>query len=651
MPLEALASTIAVTSDFGPCATDAREPRQVRKEATVASLSVCCRSPEVWLQKPPATPGPPAQPGFAMPYQVIARKYRPQTFDDVVGQKQVTETLKNAILHDRVAHGYIFSGARGVGKTTTARILAKALNCAQGPTITPDGTCDACQAITAGNSVDVLEIDAASNRGIDEIRELRESVRYLPAHDRYKIFIIDEAHMLTTEAFNALLKTLEEPPPRSLFILATTEAHKLPTTIQSRCQHFAFRLLDYSEVVKRLEEICRAEGVKADEGSLAVIAEAAGGSLRDALSLLDQVIAGCGDELQEAGVRRLLGVVSGQFLKEVLEAVLAQDSAAVLDLMQRLAEEGHEPAAFLTELTRFIRHLMIARSCGAESPLLEVPPDARPVLGQLSQALGEEDWLRFFQVLLRAQNEMRYSLEPRFHLELALLKLVQARKLTSLEGLLGELRNLRQEAPAAATTSFSRNQPRGGSGAAVPGGQKASAPGAPLRTETAPGSSGSAAVRSAPATQPRSADVSSPGPTVRQGSVPQPDSSADDPRLAAIKALLFNQSKKFVSGCLEHAVGWRFENGEAHFIYSKQNSGSFWADVLNGRENQEALRQACAQVLGEPVRIRVTLDDRETGKGPAIPEARERARNHAVVKAFEQQFDCVWLDVEDLRRG
>ena len=612
-----------------------------------------------------------------MPYQVIARKYRPQTFDDVVGQKQVTETLKNAILRDRVAHGYIFSGARGVGKTTTARILAKALNCAQGPTISPDNTCPACQAIAAGNSVDVLEIDAASNRGIDEIRELRESVRYLPAHDRYKIFIIDEAHMLTTEAFNALLKTLEEPPPRALFILATTEAHKLPTTIQSRCQHFAFRLLDYSEVVSRLQEICRAEGVKADEGSLGVIGEAAGGSLRDALSLLDQVIAGCGSELEEACVRRLLGVVSGQFLKEVLEAVLAQDSAAVLDRVQRLAEEGHEPAAFLTELTRFIRHLMIARSCGAESPLLEVPPDARPVLGQLSKALGEEDWLRFFQVLLRAQNEMRYSLDPRFHLELALLKLVQARKLTSLEGLLGELRSLREEAPAAATAGPSRNQPRGGSGASGSGGQQGSGAGVPARTEVPASQSGSAAARSAAGTQGRAAGVTPPDPAAPPGSAaqsatntttassayPRADAvagppasgqpvtgSAEDPRLTAIKALLFNQSKKFVSSCLDHAAGCRFENGEAHFIYSRQNSGSFWADVLNGRENQEALRQACTEVLGSPVRIRVTLEDREKGKRPVTPEVRERARNHAVVKAFEQQFDCVWLEVEDLNR-
>ena len=250
-----------------------------------------------------------------MSYQVIARKYRPGVFDDVVGQRLITETLKNAILTNRVAHGYIFSGARGVGKTSTARILAKSLNCAQGPTLTPCGQCPSCQEITAGNSVDVFEVDAASNRGIDEIRELRETVRYLPARDRYKVFIIDEVHMLTTEAFNALLKTLEEPPPRSLFILATTEPHKLPATIQSRCQHFSFRLLDYAEIYERLQYVCKLEKIQADEGALGALAQAAEGSLRDALSLLDQVIAACGEQLEEGRVRQLLGVVPVRLLR------------------------------------------------------------------------------------------------------------------------------------------------------------------------------------------------------------------------------------------------------------------------------------------------------------------------------------------------
>src|SRR5690348_197657 len=350
-----------------------------------------------------------------MSYQVFARKYRPQVFDEVVGQRLITDTLKNAIQQSRVAHGYIFSGGRGVGKTTTARILAKGMNCIQGPTVAPCGVCPSCKEIAAGNSVDVLEIDAASNRGIDEIRQLRETVRYLPARDRYKIFIIDEVHMLTTEAFNALLKTLEEPPPQSLFIMATTEPHKLPSTIQSRCQHFSFRLLDYGEIISQLDHICAAEEIRADEGALSALAQAGEGSMRDALSLLDQVIASCGDQLGEDRVRQLLGVVPSKFLRELVEAVHAADSARVLDSVQQLTAEGYELGHFCGEFTRFIRNMMVARSCGAASPLLQVSNDERKALGELSKLFTEEDLTRFFQILLRAESELKYSREPKFH--------------------------------------------------------------------------------------------------------------------------------------------------------------------------------------------------------------------------------------------
>src|SRR5437773_5138819 len=433
-----------------------------------------------------------------MSYQVIARKYRPQIFDEVVGQRLITDTLKNAIRSDRVAHGYIFSGGRGVGKTTTARILAKCLNCAQGPTVTPCGACPSCKEIAAGNSVDVLEIDAASNRGIDEIRELRETVRYLPARDRYKVFIIDEVHMLTTEAFNALLKTLEEPPPRSLFILATTEPHKLPTTIQSRCQHFAFRLLDYSEIYSQLERISAAEKIQADEKALAAIAEASEGSLRDALSILDQMIAACGDHLDDARVRQLLGVVPVSFMRGLVEAIHAGEGREVLERVGRLAAEGYELGHFCQEFTRFVRNLTVARSCGAESPLVQVPNDERQALAELAQLFSEEDLTRFFQVLLRTEAELRYALQPRFHLELGLMKLVHARRLASLEGLLGELR-----ASPGASAENRKTQPEPppvGSQAEKPGGAvSAGFGGAPGRDPDPPeGQRQQRAVRSDP---------------------------------------------------------------------------------------------------------------------------------------------------------
>jgi DNA polymerase-3 subunit gamma/tau len=558
-----------------------------------------------------------------MSYQVIARKYRPQVFDDVVGQRLITDTLKNAIQTDRVAHGYIFSGARGVGKTSTARILAKSLNCVKGPTLTPCGECPSCQEVTAGNSVDVLEIDAASNRGIDEIRELRETVRYLPARDRYKVFIIDEVHMLTTEAFNALLKTLEEPPPRSLFILATTEPHKLPATILSRCQHFAFRLLDYGEIFARLEHVAKAEGIEADEGSLAALTLAAEGSLRDALSLLDQVIAACGDQLEEARVRQLLGVVPLELLRGMTEAIHAADAPRVLEMVNQLASEGYELSHFSGEYVRFVRNLMIARSCGAESPLLQVPGDERQTLAGLSKLFSEEDLTRFFQILLRTESDLRYSLEPRFHLEMGLLKLVHARRLVPLESLLSELRGVgptaESSSPAPRTPAPSRST------ATLPARKQEPEPPrrlAPLSTERA---SAATAATAPPA------EI-------------QPAPPADD-RLSSIKALLFEQ-KKLLSTCLDHLSGWRFENGEVRFLFAK--NASFFADLLRSREQLDTLRSACGQVLGQPVKIYVTLDEQEGAPVAARPSARERVERDPVVEAFRKRFDCTLVDVKDL---
>src|SRR4030081_3828474 len=236
-------------------------------------------------------------------YQVIARKYRPQTFSELIGQEHVRTTLENAISQQRIAHGYILSGQRGTGKTTVARILARCLNCIQRPTITPCGECASCLEVTAGNSPDVIEIDAASNRGINEMRELRENVRYRPARDRYKIFIVDEAHQIASEAFNALLKTLEEPPEWAVFVLCTTESHKIPTTIASRCQQFSFRSVDFAEVVGRMEWICKQEGIEADAEALSVLAQAGEGSVRDSLSALDQAIACCGLKIDVVEVR------------------------------------------------------------------------------------------------------------------------------------------------------------------------------------------------------------------------------------------------------------------------------------------------------------------------------------------------------------
>jgi DNA polymerase-3 subunit gamma/tau len=373
-------------------------------------------------------------------YQVIARKWRPQTFRDLVGQEHVTETLKNAIQKDRVAHAYIFSGARGVGKTTAARILAKALNCVNGPTADPCGVCDSCKEIASGNSLDVIEIDAASNRGIDQIRELREMVRYAPAGSRNKVVILDEAHMLTTEASNALLKTLEEPPDRVIFVMATTEPENLEDTIRSRSQHFHFRALTFAEITGRLEHIAKEENLKIEPGALAVIARMAEGSLRDALSLLEQARAYCGDSIPDKEVRELLGVVPEDALEELVNAIAEGSADRALGLVHRFQKDGRNLQHFCREAIRHIRNLLIARVSGAESELIAATPDQRPALARAAALFGEEDLTRFFQILLQTDDSLRRAPDPRVHLEMGLLRLINARRLAPLEELLSEIK-------------------------------------------------------------------------------------------------------------------------------------------------------------------------------------------------------------------
>src|ERR1700692_3905328 len=319
-----------------------------------------------------------------MSYQVIARKWRPQKFSDLVGQEHVTETLANAIKNDRVAHAYIFSGARGVGKTTAARILAKALNCVHGPTATPCGECDSCREIAAGTSLDVIEIDAASNRGIDQIRELREMVRYAPAGGRYKLVILDEAHALTNEASNALLKTLEEPPDKVIFVMATTQPEDLADTIRSRSQHFHFRALSFAEISKALEEICVKESLTAEPGAIAVMARAAEGEARDGLSLLEQARAYCGSNITDAQVRELLGVVPREILDELTCAIEERSAERVLSLVHRMLTEGQNLQHFCREAIGHFRNLLVARVCGADSELIAAPADERPRLKKAS---------------------------------------------------------------------------------------------------------------------------------------------------------------------------------------------------------------------------------------------------------------------------
>ncbi|MBK7928914.1 MAG: DNA polymerase III subunit gamma/tau [Bryobacterales bacterium] len=380
-------------------------------------------------------------------YQVIARKYRPRHFAELIGQEHVRATLANAISKERIAHGYIFSGQRGTGKTTVARILARCLNCEKGPTAEPCLECAACTEIAAGASIDVIEIDAASNRGINEMRELRENVRFRPARDRFKVFIIDEAHQITNEAFNALLKTLEEPPDWVVFVLCTTESHKIPTTIASRCQQFSFRSVEFGELVDRMRWICEQEGIASDEGALAVLAQAGEGSVRDSLSALDQAIACCGNELNVEQVRELLGLFSLDSLGAVTEALAASDSNRMLGIVQELERNGANLQHYTRELARYFRNLLVAKIAGTPSRLIAATPAEQEKLAAVAQGFGEEDLTRFLQLTLDIYRDLQHSLQPRLHLELGLLRLVHAGKLVRIEEALASL------GPAAAPTA------------------------------------------------------------------------------------------------------------------------------------------------------------------------------------------------------
>jgi DNA polymerase-3 subunit gamma/tau len=375
-----------------------------------------------------------------MSYQVLARKYRPQKFSDVIGQEHVTRTLKNAIAQGRTAHGYIFSGHRGIGKTTVARILAMALNCRSSdkPVEEPCGNCESCTEIRAGNSVDVIEIDAATNRGIDEIRELREGTRYRPARDRFKICILDEAHQITDAAFNALLKTLEEPPDHMVFMLATTQPEDIPQTIRSRCQHFSFRAVRFEEIVNQLRDLSLRENIPADEDALAMLAETGDGSMRDALSILDQAIASCDGRLTSESIRQLVGAAPSGALEEVMQAVSEGSSEQVLRMVDKLIGEGQNPTHFARQLVRFIRNTIVAKVAGGESPLLQISGDERQRVARIAELFGEDDLSRHLQIMLRTHGELGYRQEQRFHLELGLLKMVHAQRLLPLEQLLSD---------------------------------------------------------------------------------------------------------------------------------------------------------------------------------------------------------------------
>ncbi len=378
-----------------------------------------------------------------MSYQVIARKYRPQTFSDLVGQEHITRTLTRALDGQRLHHAYLFAGVRGTGKTTSARILAKGLNCHRGITSQPCLQCPSCLEIAAGHSLDVLEIDAASNTGVDNVRDvIINNIAMAPARDRYKIFVIDEVHMLSTSAFNALLKTLEEPPAHVIFIMATTELHKLPDTILSRCQQFEFRQIPTEKIFQRLREIATSESIKISNDALREIARAGAGSLRDAQSAFDQVIAFGGDEISEDDVTTSLGLVSATTLGNFIEAVSQRDTATIINLVEEVFARGYDLRNFTREMMAYTRHLLVVKSGITSSELLGMADVEAGRLQQLASQFSEEDLTRCFHLLAETEKEVKDSPHPRFALEIGLVKLAHATRLRTLDELISRLNEL-----------------------------------------------------------------------------------------------------------------------------------------------------------------------------------------------------------------
>ncbi|UCE82267.1 MAG: DNA polymerase III subunit gamma/tau [Deltaproteobacteria bacterium] len=388
-----------------------------------------------------------------MSYLVLARKWRPQRFEDVIGQPHVVQTLTNAISGQRIAHAYLFSGARGIGKTSVARILAKALNCIEGPSPTPCNQCESCKEITESTSLDVLEIDGASNRGINEIRELRENIRYLPASNPYKIYIIDEVHMLTGEAFNALLKTLEEPPPHVIFIFATTEPHRIPITIMSRCQLFDFRRIAGNDIVEHLRHIAQAEDIQISDVSLRLLAREAEGSMRDGQSLLEQMIAFSGKNISNEDLLEVLGVIDRQLLLDAAGAVLSGDATRCLEIVERVYLHGHDLRRFCQELATHFRNLLVLKVSKEPQHLVDLTEAELAELREQAAEVSSATLQQFFHFLLKGEEEIRRASNPKLVLEMTLLRLIQLPRVMDIDEIITQVLHLEQKISAGEQSS------------------------------------------------------------------------------------------------------------------------------------------------------------------------------------------------------
>ncbi len=606
-----------------------------------------------------------------MEYQVSARKFRPGTFEELIGQPHVIQTLRNAILRQQVAHAYLFSGMRGVGKTTAARILAKALNCEQGPAPEPCGRCESCLEIARGNSVDVIEIDGASNTGVDDVRELRENVKFSPFRGTYRIYIIDEVHMLSTSAFNALLKTLEEPPPHAVFIFATTEVHKIPSTIASRCQHFNFRRISRLEIIARLREVVQHVDVEIGERSLGAMARASEGSMRDALSLLDQAVAFGGKTITEHDVDEMLGAVPDELVGRIVQTVVAQDPAAAVALVGEVVDHGYDLRAYCGAVVERMRHLMIAAVVpGLEQAkgLMDLPDEDVKQLLVEATSFSVEQLQEIFHLFAQAEDRLRSTAHPRFVFEVAAVR--AARLLQAGAQVPQSVETSRRPQPAPSTalpsTSLPSTSLRTGrtGGTAPPAPAQGRRPPSPVPGEPLPPKKAVSAPRTArPEVKPKSAPSSGPAapgsPPARRQEDSQPVAEPGPGGEGLAPAALRQEDwQRVVDAVIQDFpnVGTFLEMGTLVKIEGNQvivgfaKAASVACSRIQKEETRALISKVCEDVVGVRLRLRVVELTGEPGDGLTIKQMRvkqqkqddeallEEARTNPMVKQALELF-------------
>ena len=595
-----------------------------------------------------------------MDYQVSARKYRPGTFDDVIGQPHVVQTLVNSIATKRIAQAYLFSGTRGVGKTTVARILAKALNCEQGPTGTPCGTCSNCLEIAQGTSVDVMEIDGASNTSVDDVREIRENVKFAAFRGKYRVYIIDEVHMLSNSAFNALLKTLEEPPPHVVFIFATTEIHKIPATILSRCQHYNFRRIARTEIVERLRHVVDQDKIVIEERSLMALARASEGSMRDGLSLLDQAVAFGGKTIVHADLEALLGAVPQELVRAMIQAITSQDSGAALRVLAQLLDQGHDLRAYCAEVVEYLRNMLVVSVVAAPREwqgLIEASAEDLAQMAIDAQAFSPESLQELFAVFTQAEDSLRLSAHPRFVLETAAVRATRVLRRADEKLPIPQAVQAAQKTGPPQPTPGGTDQPVSPARSADPASSLAPRP--PQSTDTAPRPSKSTVVGNSAPPQGLSTNppnVRSPG---TAGDV-KASPSTEDGRLAI--RLNWEQFQEEVAGAFPNIAPFlemgRLVGVDGHVVtigFTKQATVA--RAMIEKPDNMAALTSTCERLSGQAIRLRIVELTESDAPGPTMAQLRvakekeerlvlfEQARAHPVVKQALEIFGAELADV------